>query len=311
MTPDPDRRSRPSPPGIDIRISGPRAVALETTLLLHGVPTDQALSLHDRLTRDVTATGAQPALIGVLAGRATVGITRDELAHLLALPSVLKANTSNLGLAIHRRLDAATTVSTTMEIAHAAGIRAFATGGIGGVHRGYAVLPDISADLAALARFPVAVVSSGVKSILDVHATREALETLGIPVVGYGTDRVPAFYLRDGGCRTDARFDDPADLAAFCRDELARTGRGVLICNPISPADELPAADWDRWLAEAERRVADRTAQAPGGLVSRDATPALLAELHTLSGGATLRANIALVRSNAALAGRLASAGLA
>jgi pseudouridylate synthase len=178
----------------------------------------------------------------------------------------------------------------------------FATGGIGGVHRGYAHHLDISADLAALARFPVAVVCSGVKSILDVAATREALETLGVPVVGFAADDFPAFYLRSGDAgAVDARFDDPSDLASYVDRELARTGRGVLIANPIPASDELNAQDWARWLAEAERRAVAQ------GAHGRAVTPAVLGALHEVSSGATLTANIALVRSNARLAGAVAA----
>ncbi len=200
-----------------------------------------------------------------------------------------------------------------MELAAGAGIRVFATGGLGGIHRGYAQRLDISADLAAFTRFPVAVVTSGCKSILDVASTREALETLGIPVVGYRTDRFPAFYQREAaagsggaprgsaGTDVDARFDDPAELAGFIRGELSRTGRGIVVCNPIPREAEIKPRDWDRWLAAAGTRFAVQTAQ------GRDATPAILAALHQVSKGATLRANIALALSNAELAGRLAA----
>jgi pseudouridine-5'-phosphate glycosidase len=279
--------------------AGPAPVALETTLLIHGVPPETAPKLAADLAADVRAAGASPAIVGVVAGQPIVGLTDDELRTLLETPNVPKANTANLGVLIHRRAHAATTVSATMEIAAAAGCRVFATGGIGGVHRGYATRPDISADLAAFARFPVAVVTSGVKSILDVDATREALETLGVPVIGFCTDRFPAFYQRDGGVGVDAVFEDPSALAAFVSSELRRTSRGVVIANPIPQADELDSASCARWLAEAEAAAPRAT--------GRDATPALLAALHRVSGGATLRANIALVRSNARLAGAIAS----
>jgi pseudouridine-5'-phosphate glycosidase len=201
-----------------------------------------------------------------------------------------------------RQQHAATTVGTTMELAAHAGISFFATGGIGGVHKGYGVDFDISADLSALSRFPVAVVTSGVKSILDVRATREALETLGIPVVGVGVDTFPAFYLRDGGCTVDARFDDMKELAAFCRYELQRTGRGIVVANPIPIPDELDLAAFERWVAAAEAE-ADAS-----GAVGRDRTPAILGALHRISRGATLRANIALVRDNTRVASLLAAA---
>jgi len=273
------------------------SVALETTLLLHGVPIGQGLPLAAELSAIVSAAGAKPAIIGIVNGIPTVGLTDSQLTELLASTNVPKVNSSNLGLILHRKSHGATTVSTTMELAAAAGIRFFATGGLGGVHRNYSSHLDVSADLAAFTRFPVAVVTSGVKSILDVVATRELLESLGVPVVGFRTTRFPAFYLRESDAAVDASFDDPADLARFCRAELDRTGRGIVVCNPIPIADELPRAQWDRWLAEA-------VARSPAD--GRDVTPSILANLHVLSGGQTLRANLALVRSNAALAAQLA-----
>jgi pseudouridine-5'-phosphate glycosidase len=189
-----------------------------------------------------------------------------------------------------------------MELAAAAGVRVFATGGLGGVHRGYATHLDISSDLLALARFPVAVVCSGVKSLLDVEATREALETLGVPAVGFRTDRFPAFYLRESEADLDARFEEVDDLAAYCAAELARSGRGIVVCNPIPRNEEIDRRSWDRWLEQAARSAAQ------AGASGRDLTPATLGHLHELSAGATLRANLALVRANAELAGRLAAA---
>ncbi len=279
----------------------PHAVALETTLLLHGVPRASAPDLARTLTEIVRGHGASPTLIAVVGGRAIVGLSDAELDELLGSSSVPKANTANLGVLMHRGQSAATTVSTTMELAAAAGVRVFATGGLGGVHRGWAEQLDISSDLAALARFPVAVVSSGVKSILDVVATREALESLGVPVVGYQTDRFPAFYQRESAASVDARFDDPAELADFVRVELARSGRGVLIANPIPRSDEIDDGKWRFWLDLAMERAR------ASGVTGRDLTPALLAAVHELSGGATLRANVALVKSNSSLAAQVAS----
>ncbi len=274
-------------------------VALETTLLLHGVPRDRSATLAASLDEIIRAERVRPAIVGVVRGVPTVGVTRAELAEMLEEPSVPKANTSNLGLLIHNGASAATTVSTTMELAALAGLRVFATGGIGGVHRGYGRKLDISADLAALARFPVAVVTSGVKSLLDVVSTREALETLGVPVVGFRTDAFPAFYLRQSEASVDARFDDVRTLARFVRFELERTGRGVVVANPIPEADAIEPGLFRAWLEEAESRAAQSIN------AGRDVTPALLAALHDLSGGATLKANIALAEANAALAGAL------
>lgn len=278
-----------------------RAVALETTLLVHGVPRESALSLAADLARIVRAEGAHPALVGVHGGIPTVGLNDAELSDLLAADSIPKANTANLGLLIHAGSHAATTVSTTMELAASVGVRLFSTGGIGGVHRNYGTRLDISSDLAAFTRFPVAVVTSGVKSILDVESTREALETLGIPVIGFQTDRFPAFYLRDSAARVDARFDDVESLGAFIYDELARTGRGIVIANPIPHEHEIDRAVWNEWLDLATRQAQE------SGATGRDVTPAVLSRLHHISAGKTMRSNIALVHSNADLAARIAS----
>jgi pseudouridylate synthase len=189
-----------------------------------------------------------------------------------------------------------------MELAAAAGVRVFATGGIGGVHRGYGEHLDVSADLLALTRFPVAVVASGVKSILDVEATREALEALGIPVIGFQTDSFPAFYIRETAFPVDARFDDAGELAGYVDAELRRTGRGVLIVHPVPRESALDPAVFEAWVSEAQKRIA--------GVRGRDLSPALLAALHEISGGVTLQANRALVRSNADLAAHLCAAML-
>jgi pseudouridine-5'-phosphate glycosidase len=281
--------------------AGPDFVALETTLLVHGVPRDRSATLAAELGAIVEAEGSRPAVIGIHAGRAVAGLTAAELTDLLN-GRTEKANTPNLGVFLHRKQHAATTVSATMEIAAAAGIRLFATGGLGGVHPGLGHALDISADLAAVTRFPVAVVASGVKSLLDVESTREALETLGIPVIGFACDRFPAFYLRESGRAVDGRFDDVADLAPYLAQELERTPRGVVVCNPIPPEHQVSPREWEAWLAEAQRRTA--------GALGRDATPALLAALHEVSAGRTLEANLALVRSNTRLAARLCRAML-
>ena len=279
----------------------PRSVALETTLLLHGVPKAKGGPLARELRAIIERGGAHAAICGVLRGRPIVGMTDEELTQLLDAPKVPKANTPNLGLLLHQGSDAATTVSTTMELAASAGVRVFATGGLGGVHKGFAHHLDISPDLIAFTRFPVAVVTSGCKSLLDVVATRELLETLGVPVIGFRTDRFPAFYLRESSAGVDARFDDPDALASFISEELARTGRGIVIANPIPEADALAHPDWDRWLQAAESK-------SPATPTGRDATPTILAALHEASGGRTLAANLALVRSNAALAATIARA---
>ena len=280
--------------------SKPNSVALETTLLLHGVPPGDGPGLAAELAAIARDRGADPCYMGVVAGTPIAGLNEAELATLFVAGKVEKANTANLGALLHRSRHAATTVSTTMELASKAGIRVFATGGLGGVHVGYGERWDVSADLAAFTRFPVAVVTSGVKSILDVVSTREALESLGVTVVGFRTDRFPAFYLRESEAGVDARFDDAADLANFLTAELARSGRGIVVANPIPAPDEIPPVEWAAWLAAA-RSEADAA-----GVGGRAVTPFLLGRLHALSGGRTLAANKALIRANTALAADLA-----
>ncbi len=281
--------------------SKPNSVALETTLLVHGVPPESSQPLNDKLAQIVTDQGAHPTLIGLVNGKPTVGMTNEELASMLSADSVLKANTANLGVAMHQQVHAATTVSTTMELASAAGVKVFATGGIGGVHRGYGEHLDISSDLAAFTRFPVAVVTSGVKSILDVESTREALETLGVLVIGYQTDSFPAFYLRESDAQVDVRIDDAQELAELVSNELKRAERGIVVANPIPPQHELDQSEWNSWLSDAQQHANQV------GALGRNATPTILSRLHQVSEGATLRANLELVKSNAALAGKLAA----
>lgn len=286
------------------RVPSP-AVALESTLLVHGVPVSSALGLSRELCNICLSVGASPALIALIDGQPVAGVTESELQELLDREAVPKANTSNLGVLKYWGASAATTVSATMEIAASAGISVFATGGLGGVHQnlftgGSTCNLDVSSDLAAMARYPVAVVSSGVKSILDVNATREALESLGVCVVGFRTDTFPAFYQRSSESEVDARFDDAEELADFLSSELARSGRGVLVANPIPERYEIAAEQFDAWREKAEERAESV------GASGRGVTPAVLSALHDLSDGATLRANIELVRSNTRLASELA-----
>lgn len=278
------------------------AVALETTILVHGLPKQRALEVSNQLEQEVINSGANPVLVGVVKGTPTVGMTRDELQAFLEADHIDKLNTSNLGQAIHAGISGATTVSTTMELAECAGVRVFATGGIGGVHQNYHVRPDISADLFALTRHRLAVVTSGCKNILDIPATREMLETLGITVIGFKTDTFPAFYQRETDLPVDTRYDDPHELAEFIDFELARSGRGIVVANPIPVTHEIQLSEWGNWLSQA------RTLPSVMDSKGRDATPALLAEIHRLSDGKTIEANIALARSNANLAGSLAAA---
>ncbi len=290
---------------VERRMAG-RVVALETTLLAHGVPSDRAEGLWREMERAVeegSGGSARGAVVGVIGGRAVVGMHEDEIrAMVRGVGRVAKLNTSNLGLALAQRETGATTVSATMEIAASAGVRVFATGGLGGLHwrRGADDPLDVSADLLALARFPVCVVCSGVKAILDVVSTREALETLGVPVVGWRTDAFPAFYLRESGAGVDGRFDDAKALSAYVRDELARTGRGVVVVNPPPEDVAVERGEWEGWLGRAEQMAREK------GVSGRAVTPAVLAALREVSGGRTLRANEALAVSNARVAGMIA-----
>lgn len=281
------------------RVAGRAAVALETTLLAHGLPPGQGLPLAVELDEIIAGHGARPATIGVLDGVPIVGMTSEELTDFLGRGHIEKANSANLGPLIHQRATAATTVSATVQLAASAGIRVMATGGLGGVHQNAAQRLDISADLSALTRHPVAIVSSGVKAILDVASTRELLETLGIPVLGYKTETFPAFYLTDSEASVDAVFDDPAEIAAFARRHLAATGRGILVVKPVPAQHAIEPHLWHHWLQEAQS-----TTPAVQG---RAATPAILDGLHRISNGKTLSANLALVRENADLAARIAA----
>ena len=280
------------------RVAGRAVVALETTLLAHGLPPGEGLPLAEELEEIIKKHKARPATVGVLKGIPIVGMSRDEISTLLALANVEKANTANLGPLIYQRKSAATTVSSTVLLAARAGVRVMATGGLGGVHNKLNHRLDISADLAALARHPVTIVSSGVKTVLDVASTRELLETLGVPVIGFRTDRFPAFYLVESDAGVDATFDDPADIARFARRHMASTGSGVLIVQPVPGDHAVEPASWHDWLERAQRSTA--------AVHGRATTPALLSAIHEISGGRTLQANLALVRQNADLAARIA-----
>jgi pseudouridine-5'-phosphate glycosidase len=278
-------------------------VALETTLVTHGLPHPQGLEAALELEEIVRAGGATPATIGILDGRVGVGLARAELERLATAPDVAKVNLGNLAVVLAAGAAGSTTVAATLFVAAAAGIRVFATGGIGGVHRDAAESGDVSADLPALARFPVAVVCAGAKAILDLPKTVELLETLGVPVLGLGTDEFPAFYRRASGQRVDRRCDTAAEAAGAARTHWALGFRtGVLVGNPIPAADELPREAYERALEGALAEAAER------GLRGREVTPFLLDRLRVLTGGATVKANLALLRNNARVAAELARA---
>jgi pseudouridine-5'-phosphate glycosidase len=276
-------------------------VALETTLVTHGLPRPQGFETALVLEAEVLAAGAVPATIGVLDGAVRVGLSRDELQRLADARDVAKCNPGNLAAQVASGRPGSTTVASTVFVAARCGIPVFATGGIGGVHRGER--GDISADLVAIARHPVAVVCAGAKAILDLPRTSEALETAGVPRYGIGTDTFPAFWRRSSGLPLDRRYDDMDALARAIRTHWALGARGgVLVGNPIPEADELPLELYESALAEVLAE-ADRLA-----VTGRDVTPFMLERLRELTGGASVRANLVLLRHNARVAGALAVA---
>jgi pseudouridylate synthase len=276
-------------------------VALETTILSHGMPYPQNLETARDVEAIVRHGGGVPATIAILDGAIRVGLTDAELERLATAKDVLKLSRADLGYALSTKRDGATTVAATMLCAHLASIDVFATGGIGGVHRGGETTMDISADLEELARTPVAVVCAGAKALLDIPKTLEVLETRGVPVVGYGTDEFPAFWSRSSGLRAPLRFDTPAALAHFIHMQrsLGITA-GTLVANPIAEAAEIPAAEMTEFIhaAIAESVLA--------GVVGKAVTPWLLDRIFQLTGGRSLTTNIALVKGNARLATALA-----
>jgi pseudouridylate synthase len=278
-------------------------VALETTLVTHGLPNPEGLEVAMALEAAVADAGAEPATIGIIDGVIRVGLDRAEIARLATRGSVVKLNLSNLAAHLAAGCWGSTTVAATMLVAQAVGIKVFSTGGIGGVHRNAAETGDVSADLSALARFPVCVVSAGAKAVLDLPRTVELLETLGVPVLGFGTDEFPAFYGRESGLPVDRRFDDVEGLARAVRAHLALgVGSGILVGNPIPREHELPRTVWEPAIEQA---LADADRQ---GVRGRDVTPFLLDRLRVLTEGASVFSNRALLVNNARLAGRLAVA---
>lgn len=281
---------------------GRAAVALESTIVTHGMPYPQNVETALAVEAVVREKGAVPATIAVIGGRLRVGLDAETLDRLGRARNVLKASRRDLAAAILSKADAGTTVAATMAVAVRAGIATFATGGIGGVHRGAEATFDISADLVELARSSVAVICAGCKSILDIGKTLEFLETQSVPVVGYGTREFPAFFARQSGHRLDHSFGSPQELAALVRAHHALGGGGLLIANPIPEIDAL-AAD------TIEARIAEAVAEASRlGVAQKAVTPYLLARINDLTGGESLKANIALIKNNARLAAEVAVA---
>lgn len=279
--------------------TGRPVVALESTLISHGLPWPRNIEVAHLLERTVREEGAVPATIGVVQGCITVGLTAQQIEHLARGQDVRKVSMRDLAIVTALRLDGATTVAATAWAAHRAGIRVFATGGIGGVHRGQPL--DISADLPILAQTPVMVVSAGAKSLLDLPLTLEWLETHGVPVLGYGTDEFPAFYSRHSGLKVDCRVDSPEEVAEVFKTklELGVEG-GLLITVPIPEDAELPSAEVEAAIGEALAAAGER------GVTGNQMTPFVLAYLHERTGARTLEANVALLRNNATIGARIA-----
>ena len=281
--------------------AGQPVVALESTVIAHGLPRPLNLEIGRRLQMVVRAQGVTPATVAVMGGRVKIGLDDNELAQLAKGADVLKVSRRDFPTAVARQLDGATTVAGAMMGAHWAGIGVLATGGIGGVHQGD--LLDVSADLPELARTPVVVVCSGAKAILDLAATLEWLETHGVPVVGYGVDELPAFYSRSSGLALELRADNPGEVAALLQAQrrLVLSG-GLVVAVPPPEQDALPNA-------EMRAAIEQALAQAQvGGVRGKDTTPFLLQQMGTLTSGASLRANIALLENNAQVAAHIASA---
>ena len=282
--------------------TGRPVVALETTIITHGMPFPGNLETARAVEAAVREGGAVPATIAVIGGRICIGLSDERLDWLARQSGARKLSRADLAACLVTGETGATTVAATMICAHLAGIAVFATGGIGGVHKGAETSFDISADLEELAQTPVTVVAAGAKAILDLPKTLEVLETRGVPVIAVGQDELPAFWSRASGLAAPLRLDDPAQIAAAHRIR-ARLGLpgGQLVANPIPEADEIPAATLAPLIAQA---VAEAEAQ---GIAAKAVTPFLLARLYDLTGGDSLRANIALVLNNARLAARIAA----
>ena len=282
---------------------GKPVVALESTIISHGMPYPKNVETAMLVEKTIRDNGAVPATIAIIGGRLKAGLSREEIEYLgKSGRKVAKVSRRDLAAIVARGADGATTVTTTMIIAHMAGIKVFATGGIGGVHRGAETTMDISADLEELASTPVMVVCAGAKSILDLGLTLEYLETKGVPVIGYGTDELPAFYTRRSGFGVDYRVDTPAQLAAMfkAQQELGMKG-GMLVTNPIP---EQYAMDKEVIDAAIDQAVKESKEQ---GIHGKETTPFLLARVVELTGGDSLESNIQLVLNNAIVASKTAA----
>ena len=283
--------------------AGKPVVALESTIISHGMPYPQNVETALNVERIIRENGAVPATIAIIGGRLKAGLTAEEIEYFGKKgQAIAKASRRDIAVLCARGEDGATTVTTTMMIAHMAGIKVFATGGIGGVHRGAETTMDISADLEELAQTPVMVVCAGAKSILDLGLTLEYLETKGVPVIGYGTSELPAFYTRQSGFGVDYRMDSPEELAAaFKASHDMNLKGGMLVTNPIPEEYAMPL---DTINAAIDQAIAECEAQ---GIHGKATTPFLLARVAELTGGDSLASNIRLVYNNAKLAAQTAA----
>ena len=293
-----------APEVADALHGGGSVVALESTILAHGLPRGDNRVIADEIEGRVRAAGAVPATIAVLDGVVRIGLSPAELDRLCDSDDIAKLSVRDLGVAVAAGSSGATTVASTSALAHRVGIAVFATGGLGGVHRGAAHSFDVSADLGVLASTPVLVVCAGVKSILDVPGTLEYLETLSVPVIGYRTDAFPGFYLSDSGEPVTWRVDTPEQAAAIvrARRDLATDNAGVVLANPLPPALQLDPALHDETLAAGLAMLETE------GVAGKDVTPRLLEYFHLATHGESLRVNVDLVLANARLAAQVAVA---
>ena len=284
--------------------AGKPVVALESTIISHGMPYPQNVETALKVEQTIRENGAVPATIAIIGGQLKAGCTPEEIEYLGKKgQAVIKASRRDLPVLIARKADGATTVTTTMIIASMAGIRVFATGGIGGVHRGAQQTFDISADLEELAQTPVMVVCAGAKSILDLGLTLEYLETKGVPVIGYGTEELPAFYTRHSGFKVDYRIDTPEELAAAFKAKMdCGLKGGMLVTNPIPEEFSMPKEVIDKAIDQALWEMDE------AGIHGKQCTPFLLAKVKDLTGGESLASNIQLVLNNARLAAKTAKA---
>ena len=284
--------------------AGKPVVALESTIISHGMPYPQNVETALKVEQTIRENGAVPATIAIIGGQLKAGCTPEEIEYLGKKgQAVIKASRRDLPVLVARKADGATTVTTTMIIAAMAGIRVFATGGIGGVHRGAQQTFDISADLEELAQTSVMVVCAGAKSILDLGLTLEYLETKGVPVIGFGTEELPAFYTRHSGFKVDYRIDTPEELAAAFKAKMdCGLKGGMLVTNPIPEEFSMPKEVIDKAIDQALREMDE------AGIHGKQCTPFLLAKVKDLTGGESLASNIQLVLNNARLAAKTAKA---